>query len=246
MKYLNTELMNNVDVKAFQNQKPFPFMNERALLKDEAYKILYEEWPDMKHFEKNFNMDRGYGQDSHNRYILRYRDLKNKNAVSKHWHSFIAELNNGEYKKFIAKLFGVSPMRIIIDFYWHATPTGASVSPHVDSINKLGPTLFYFNNTDVWDESWGGQTIALDDGGKFAPWSGPKWDDFENQITAKCVDNHFFIFERNCNSWHGVKEIIAPEGQYRKMFLVPAYDRFMMYEKKITNFLGVKNKHCEF
>ncbi len=37
---------------------------------------------------------------------------------------------------------------------------------------------------------------------------------------SEVADNNSFIFLRSGNSWHGVREVEAPEGHFRKAFIV--------------------------
>jgi hypothetical protein len=51
---------------------------------------------------------------------------------------------------------------------WHFAPAGFSLSPHVDAQRKLVSHIFYFNTEADWDPQWGGQTVVLDDQGRFS------------------------------------------------------------------------------
>jgi hypothetical protein len=104
-------------------------------------------------------------------------------------------------------------------FHWHWATTGNSVSPHCDRKRKLGSHIFYLNTEDDWDPAWGGETIVLDDGGRFTRNSAPEFEDFDHAIHANALGNRSFIFTRLGNSWHGVEEIRCPEGAYRKVFI---------------------------
>ena len=44
--------------------------------------------------------------------------------------------------------------------------------------------------------------------------------DFDRAIDSTAMGNYSFLFVRNGNSWHGVREITCPEGHYRKVFIV--------------------------
>jgi len=94
------------------------------------------------------------------------------------------------------------------------------VSPHCDAKHKAGSHIFCFNRSDEWDPAWGGQTLILDDGGRFRRDSAPAFDDFDEIITADIVGNQSVVFRRQGNSWHGVKELQCPEGAYRRVFIV--------------------------
>jgi hypothetical protein len=94
------------------------------------------------------------------------------------------------------------------------------VSPHCDARHKIGSHIFYFNTEEDWDPSWGGETLILDDGGRFDRRSAPRFDEFDRVITAPALGNCSLLFARRANSWHGVREIRCPEGAYRKVFIV--------------------------
>ena len=107
-----------------------------------------------------------------------------------------------------------------LNFHWHYTPTGCSVSPHCDSVYKLGTHIFYFNTEQDWDSSWGGETLLLDDGERFDYRSAHDFDEFEKQIPSIASGNRSLIFSRTDRSWHGVREVRCPPGRYRKVFIV--------------------------
>jgi hypothetical protein len=76
------------------------------------------------------------------------------------------------------------------------------------------------NPSKSWNPSWGGATVALDDGGRIHRSSSPDFSDFDGTIASEFMDNTSFIFRRTNHSWHGVKEIHCPEGAMRRVFIV--------------------------
>jgi len=220
MSYLDFDRLDAIDTRAFQAQKPFPFANPGGLLHQAAYQRLLDTLPDVALFDEDFGRPRKFGQECHDRYNLEYREGVD---VSTPWRDFIAELRGDRYRAFVARLFG--QRRFQLRFHWHYAPTGCWVSPHCDSQRKLGSHLFYLNSSQAWDPAWGGQTVALDDGGLFSHDSGPAVGDFEGSVEAKCLDNRSFIFRRTPHSWHYVKKIQCPEGLLRKVFIVVVDDR---------------------
>ena len=76
------------------------------------------------------------------------------------------------------------------------------------------------NDRDEWDPAWGGETVILDDHGRFPAQSNPEFSDFDTAVPAETMDNRSLIFGRRGNSWHGVREIQCPEGALRKVFIV--------------------------
>ena len=94
------------------------------------------------------------------------------------------------------------------------------MSPHCDSERKLGSHIFYFNTAQDWNPGWGGETLILDDGGRFKRESAPHFDDFARVIPSQALGNSSLLFARKGHSWHGVREIHCPEGYLRKVFIV--------------------------
>src|SRR3546814_10913506 len=104
--------------------------------------------------------------------------------------------------------------------HWHYTPAGKSVSPHCDSFNKIGSQIFYFSTPEDWDSSWGGETVILDDQGKFPYRSAPKWEDFAGATPADTTGNRSLLFARKPHSGHGVRAIECPPGKLRKVLIL--------------------------
>jgi len=220
MKYLNVEKLREIDVKAFRARKPYPWINPEGLVTDEGYQRLVATLPEPELFHPEFGIQRSHGQAPHDRLALEYRDDL---PVSPAWHEFISELRGTEYRRFMRAMYG-TPL-IALTFHWHYTPTGCSVSPHCDATRKLGSHIFYLNTERDWEPDWGGQTLVLDDGGRFERKSAPKFEDFDAEIAAEGIGNRSFLFARLERSWHGVREIQCPEGKYRKVFIVVVEDK---------------------
>ena len=119
-------------------------------------------------------------------------------------------------------MFGRRALRLVL--HWHYTPNGCSVSPHCDARRKLGSHIFYFNTEKDWRADWGGETLILDDGGRFVADSAPKFEDFDRIIPAKAMGNSSLLFMRREQSWHGVKAIRCPPQAMRKVFIVVIED----------------------
>ena len=107
-----------------------------------------------------------------------------------------------------------------LNFHWHFTPNGCSVSPHCDAAHKLGSHIFYFNTEADWDPAWGGETVVLEAPKHLTRKSAPKFEDFDSAISSKALGNYSFLFARKEASWHGVKEIQCPPDRMRKVFIV--------------------------
>jgi hypothetical protein len=215
LKYLNAELMNSIETDTFVSAAPYPWLNPVGMIKPGQLKILTAELPDIESFTPSFGYERKFGQASHDRYALEY---KQGLELSPAWREFIEELCGEEYRNFVRRLFGVH--RVKFSFQWHYTPKGASVSPHVDSRRKLGTQIFYMNSESDWKPEWGGQTLVLDDHGEFGRDSSPSVENFYKCHEATIGENRSLIFGRGQKSWHAVKALECPEDAYRKVFIV--------------------------
>jgi len=215
MTYLDFERLEQLDPAEYQSRKPYPWVNPEGLLTDEGFRSLHETLPDVSIFEKSFGKARRGGQKSHDRFTLEYKDGV---ALSRPWQGFLEELRSDRYRDALRRLLGVHALRL--SFHWHYAPSGCSVSPHCDAPRKLGSHIFYFNTADDWDPSWGGETVVLDDGGRFDRDSAPEFEDFDSAESSQSIGNWSLIFSRRGNSWHGVRPVQCPEGAMRKVFIV--------------------------
>ena len=232
MTYLDFDRLDRLDAAEFQNQSPYPWINPQGLLSEDGRRRLSEALPDIAQFETVFGKARAHGQQSHDRYALEYGPGLDLAAC---WEDFIAELEGPEYRRFIARMFGRGMFRLRL--HWHYTPRGCSVSPHCDARDKLGSHIFYFNTPEDWDPAWGGETVVLDDGGRFKRGSAPSFEDFDRAISAETGDNRSFLFARKGNSWHGVRTLNCPEGRLRKVFIVVVEDRILGLRRRLVDSL---------
>lgn len=214
MTYLDLDRLAALDIGAFHSAQPYPWINPRGLLTEAGFTRLLETLPDPAIFKREFGIARSHGQYPHDRLTLDYQEDLD---ISEAWHEFIAELRGPEYHDFLSKAFDRN--RFLLNFHWHYTPNGCSVSPHCDATRKLGSHIFYFN-ADDWEPSWGGETLILDDHDRFKRNSAPKFEEFDDVIAGEAMGNCSLLFRRNDKSWHGVREIRCPEGYYRKVFIV--------------------------
>jgi hypothetical protein len=214
MAFIDYERLEAIDPVAYRQQRPYPWLNPQGLLRPEAFDLLLKNLPDLAGFERHFDEPRRGGQAPHDRYALEYHL---DTPVPEPWHEFIAELRGKRYRRALGRLMGVR--RLEFRFHWHYTPNGCSVSPHCDAKRKLGSQIFYLNTDEDWDPSWGGETLVLDDGGRFDLASVRDFDEFD-QIASEAIGNRSLIFSRSGNSWHGVREIHCPEDRMRKVFIV--------------------------
>lgn len=204
-----------IPTAAFRDAEPYPWLNPEGVLTEPAFSVLAANLPPLELMKPSFGRKRAHGQTPHDRYSLEYRpDL----PVHPSWHQLVAELQGATYRAWMARLFDTNRFRLT--FHWHYAPTGCSVSPHCDAKRKLGSHIFYFNTPDDWDPAWGGETLILDDGGRFSRHSAPDFDAFERSWTANAMGNRSLLFQRRGNSWHGVRPLACPEDQMRKVFIV--------------------------
>lgn len=215
MDYLDAARLEVVGEKTFQTAHPYPWVNPAGLIQERAYHCLRKQLPSLALFEPSFGKRRKHGQRSHDRYSLSYHEGL---PIAPAWHEFIGELKSRDYRAFLARLIGSDDFELF--FHWHYTPRGCSVSPHCDARWKLGSHIFYFNTDADWDPSWGGETVILDDKGRFSRRSAPEFEDFDRVLGSRSLGNHSLLFVRNGRSWHGVREIRCPQGLMRKVFIV--------------------------
>jgi len=213
--YIDYERLAEITPEQFQQANPFPWINPAGVLSRRGYERLREALPDVAMFEPVFGKKRKHGQQSHDRHALEYKDGLD---LPRPWQEFIDELRAEPYQDWTRRMFGVRKLHM--QFHWHYTPHACSVSPHCDAKRKLGSHIFYFNTEEDWDPSWGGETLILDDGGRFSRDSAPAFEDFDAGYGSNALGNHSLLFASSGNSWHGVKEVVCPEGYLRKVFIV--------------------------
>jgi hypothetical protein len=235
--FLNHSVLQAIDCAEFQQRDPFPWVNPQFFIKPERYQELLESTPDIATFRAFFGKQRKHGQASHDRYVL---DYEQGMELAAPWQQLIDEFCSKPYRNFVCRLLGVSHVRF--RFHWHFTPDGGEVSPHCDSKGKIGSQIFYLNTEQDWDRSWGGETVILDDKGRFETGSAPAFEDFDAEYPAETADNRSLLFGRRGNSWHGVRRINCPEGKYRKVFIIvfEDYRPLRMFVKKAKRLLTGK------
>ena len=231
MRYLDRNALDAIDAREFRATSPYPFVNPAGLLTDEGYARLIETRPDVSKLVPSFGKTRSHGQSPHDRYVLEYE--RGLTGIAKPWHDFVAELHGDEYMAFIRRLFGGRTYRL--NMHWHYTPSGCSVSPHCDAAHKAGSHIFCLNTDDDWDAEWGGQTLALDDSGRFATGSAPAFDDFDRVIASECIGNYSVLFKREKRSWHGVRPLACPEDRLRMVFIVVINDPLLYAGRRLLN-----------
>ena len=241
MSYLDFDRLAAFDAKAFRATPPYPWANPAGLLTEEGFRTLRQALPGVSVFTQSFGVQRSHGQQPHDRLTL---DYKNDLPIARPWHDFIAELRGPEYTHFIQQTFDRHLFRL--NFHWHYTPNGCSVSPHCDARRKLGSHIFYFNTGEDWDASWGGETLILDDHGRLKRESAPKFEDFDEVMPSNAMGNRSLLFARRQRSWHGVREIHCPPGKYRKVFIVVINDWLASVVRRATGALTGKRAEAYY
>lgn len=215
MQYIDFDKLEQIDSAAYQAQQPFPWINPPDLLTPDGYARLLQTLPDKSLFDSSFGLTRKNAQQAHDRYVLEYHpDV----AVDPAWHACIAEMTSARYKAHLCRL--LDERSVVLNFHWHYTPNGCSVSPHADSVRKAGSHIFYFNTLNDWDPNWGGHTVLLDDGGRLDYRSSPRFEDFDNEIAGEAIGNRSLLFTRTDRAWHGVREVTCPADKLRRVFIV--------------------------
>lgn len=214
MSYIDFERLAAIDVGKFQRQSPYPWINPADLLTPSGYSDLSKSLPPPGMFEERIGIERKHDQPSHDRLALEWsEDLD----LPEPWNDFVSELQSKEYRSWLQDMFQTRSLRL--RFHWHYTFCGASVSPHCDSKYKLGSHIFYFNTEEDWQPEWGGETLVLDDGGRFNRRSAPGFEEFDSISETRAIGNRSFLFQNDGQSWHGVREIRCPKDHYRKVFI---------------------------
>lgn len=211
--YLDLNVLDSIQADGFRNAKPFPWANPRELIRSDAWSILERDLPPLELFERRFDEERVAGQSPHDRYSLEYHEGL---EVADSWQRFITELRSDAYRQPIARLLGVQ--KVEFRFHWHYTPTGCSVSPHVDAKREHGSHIFYFNGLD-WDPGWGGETLLLDDGGRLPRSSAPEVTDFDRVLPADSFGNASLLFQGGGHGWHAVLPTRCPADRMRRVFI---------------------------
>jgi len=215
MAYLDRDKLASLDAQAFRAAHPYPWAVIDELLTPGAYRRLVAALPQAEHFNPSFGRQRRHGQTSHDRYVLEYRK---GTPLPAPWAELMEELQGDEYRGFVRRMLGID--RFLLNFHWHYTPRGCSVSPHCDAEWKLGSHIFYLNTPSDWAPEWGGETLVLDDDGHFAHDSAPAFEDFPRAHGSGPIGNRSLLFARTERSWHGVRPLRCPEGALRKVFII--------------------------
>ena len=225
----NQSAMQSFETSAFTERQPFPWYNFQSLLTDDTFAQLYDEFPSLDFFETHEGLPRKHGQRSHDRYYLAYEEtvyqkieradkgIIGHEQLSPTWQAFMTGLQTDPgYREFICRLLGVD--EFVARYAWHVATAGRSVSPHMDSVRKIGTHIFYFNTSQDWQAEWGGATLVLS--GKRYDGLNPEISDFDKVEAVQVMDNRSFLFKNQPEAWHAVDTINCPPETYRRIFNV--------------------------
>lgn len=226
--FINYELIDAFDAKTFIRQEPFPWYNFHQFLTPQGFEALYQDFPPLELFEYHADIPRIHGQRPHNRYYLAYersiyhapgsekpKGVIHHSELPDQWQQFLKELETSQkYHTFIKRLFQVPNFKV--RYAWHVASNGCEVSPHMDTPEKIGTHILYFNTSEDWQPDWGGSTLVLS--GKQTESLNPNVEDFAIAIPTQMIDNRSFLFKNAPNAWHGVEPLTCPDNQYRRLF----------------------------
>src|SRR4030095_8571919 len=73
MKYINEPMMRGLDAAAFQQRRPYPWLNTEGFLTADGFGRWADSLPEPELFDKRFGEKRKHGQAPHDRLALEYR-----------------------------------------------------------------------------------------------------------------------------------------------------------------------------
>lgn len=229
--FLDPQVLASLDVNAFLQRSPFPWLNPAGLISTSAFEQLCQQFPPLDLFERHESRSRHHGQRPHDRYYLAYETSIYHGAQAADsapgvarledlplpWQQFLMELQTSEpFHQFMHQALGSD--RYLMRFAWHVGTGGSEVSPHLDSELKIGTLIFYFNTDADWDPAWGGATLVLGDRRTKA--MNPDFHEFGAITETQFLNNRCFLFRNAPEAWHGVRELNCPPGQQRRLFNV--------------------------
>jgi len=177
---------------------------------------LREEWPAASLFKEEGHIKpRNHNQRPHLRMFMCYSPWPDspyfdkykihRYQLSETWDYFVDKIfSSKEYSDWIKETLEIPGNNFKYRFDWHLTKWGQDVSPHVDSISKLGSHLIYFM-PEGWNDKCGGQTVFYK--GKLVEQMNPEPEDFAHKQQYRNDGNTSLLFKNTENGWHGVTEV---------------------------------------
>ena len=190
-----------------------PHANFVDFIQPKYYRGLLKHFPTDDLFKDEFPEERKHAQRPQCRRFFcigetqgsKYFDdyLLEPNKLPPIWQNFIMTIyNSGQYKSFIRRALDCKDFKFRFDF--HRTRGGLDVSPHIDSLGKIGSHLFYFM-PDEWTDLSGGKTIFYL--GKKVNKMNPEPKDFKKSVTTSVIGNRSCLFKNVEDGWHGVTQV---------------------------------------
>ena len=190
-----------------------PHANFVDFIQPKYYRGLLKHFPTDDLFKDEFPEESKHGHRPHCRRCFcigetqgsKYFDdyLLEPNKLPPIWQNFIMTIyNSGQYKSFIRRALDCKDFKFRFDF--HRTRGGLDVSPHIDSLGKIGSHLFYFM-PDEWTDLSGGKTIFYL--GKKVNKMNPEPKDFKKSVTTSVIGNRSCLFKNVEDGWHGVTQV---------------------------------------
>ena len=205
---LNWEMYNSKSDE-FKNNKPFPYIFMKNLLKQDIYDQLYNEWPSDEHFQLVKQTMKRYHHGP-SRYLD--EDVQNNHhfpELSDAWNNFVSYLCSDEYITNLKNITGLEITKLT-EFSIVDGLKGDYIHPHVDTSamqedNADLTSIFYFSKN--WNKKYGGATCILSDAS------------YDNIVyEPEDLDNSYLAFMQKENSWHGYKRIMV--NNHRRAVLV--------------------------
>ena len=197
------------------------------LIDDDIYTKLHKDFPKETLFRDENPKVRKHNQRPHVRKYMCTGSIETTPALSefhidpkvlpKIWQEFVDYILKGsEYRYWISDLLDILPNDFNLRLDWHRTLNGHDVSPHVDSVTKLGSHLIYFMPKSWGTTSHGGKTIFFS--GKNTDKMNPEANDFSSYIEIENVGNRSCVFKNSSNGWHGVTKTVSDKNTHRQIF----------------------------
>jgi hypothetical protein len=224
--FFDEAVLQSLTLDEFRSTAPFPWHHFTGALTPDAFRNLLEDYPPRDLFQWREGLSGQYYSRPHDRWFLEYRPDEpsragraQKGDLPAVWQRFIDELerDDSSYRRHMLHWLGID-RDLELRLTWHLGVNGSEVSPHIDTDKKLGTHIFYFNTTDDWDPSWGGNLLVLDAGDRGG--QGRDFDEFRLEAEIDLLGNRSFLFKNDHSAWHGVRPLQCPDGSYRRLFNV--------------------------
>ena len=206
MTYVDVKRLQSIDPVSFRAQTPYPWVNPAGLLTDAGYDRLRENLPDVS---LSLPTSTRLGSTGSRITIVSpfpigmiYRSPR----PGKRWfQNCVAETIKGfcvgslGFDRLSCPSSGIIRRRNARS-HRIATPTVNLVRIFfISTPSKIGIRL------------QGGETLILDNGGRFNFRSAPRFEEFERIAVAEALGNHSLLFARKGHSWHGVRALTCPK-----------------------------------